>query len=120
MMHIESFRDYCLSLDCTEEGMPFDDKVLVFKVLGKMFALCDIDKFESINLKCNPERAIELRESYPAVQKGYHMSKKHWNTVLMDGSISDKLLKEWIDHSYDCVVAGMPKKVQAELKKDEG
>lgn len=76
---------------------------MVFKVSGKMFALTDVETFESINLKCDPEKAIELREQYEAVQPGYHMNKKHWNTVMNDGSVSDKLMKEWIDHSYELV-----------------
>lgn len=81
-----------------------------------MFALADVTLFESINLKCNPEHAAELREQYPAVQPGYHMNKKHWNTVLMDGSLPDKLTKTWIDDSYNLVVASLPVKVKAELK----
>lgn len=116
-MNIEEFRSFCLALPHTDEGLPFDDKVLVFKVLDKMFALCDIDAFESINLKCNPEYAQELRASYDSVQPGYHMNKKHWNTVQCDGSISDDLIREWTIHSYDCVVAGMSKKNQALIAK---
>ena len=80
-----------------------------------MFALADVTLFESINLKCDPEQAAELREQYPAVQPGYHMNKKHWNTVLMDGSLPDKLVKNWIDNSYNLVVASLPVKVKAEL-----
>lgn len=98
------------------EAFPFDDQVLVFKVMGKMFALADVDLFVSINLKCDPERAIELRETYDAVQPGYHMNKKHWNTVEMDGSVGDKLIKEWIDHSYELVVAGLSKKDKEKLE----
>lgn len=109
-MNIEQFRDFCLSLPATEETFPFDNVTLVFKVAGKMFALADVDLFTSINLKCDPEMAVELRERYPAVQPGYHMSKVHWNTVEMDGSISDALLKEWIKNSYDLVVASMSRK----------
>lgn len=81
-----------------------------------MFALTDVEVFEGINLKCEPELAAQLREEYPAVQPGYHMNKKHWNTILMDGSNSDKLIKQWIDHSYDLVAASLPKKDQAALK----
>jgi predicted DNA-binding protein (MmcQ/YjbR family) len=109
-MNIEQFRNYCLSLPATEETFPFDEVTLVFKVAGKMFALADVDLFTSINLKCDPELAVELRERYPAVQPGYHMSKVHWNTVEMDGSIPDALLKEWIKNSYDLVVASMTRK----------
>lgn len=115
-MNIEEFRAYCLSLPATEETFPFDHVTLVFKVAGKMFALCDVDLFTSINLKCDPEMAVELRERYPAVKPGYHMSKVHWNTVEMDGSIPDALLKEWIKNSYDLVVASMPRKHRAAHK----
>lgn len=76
---------------------------MVFKVNGKMFALTNVETFDGINLKCDPEKAVQLREQYDAVQPGYHMNKKHWNTVEMDGSVSDKLVREWIDHSYDLV-----------------
>ena len=93
-MHIETFREYCLSLHGTTEDFPFGKETLVFKVGGKIFALTHVDPFESVNLKCDPEKAVELRERYPAVQPGYHMNKKHWNTVIMDGSIPDTLLKE--------------------------
>lgn len=114
-MHIEAFREYCLSLPGTTEEFPFGEETLVFKVGGKMYALTDVDLFESINLKCNPEKAVELRERYPAVQPGYHMNKKHWNTVLTDGSISDLLLQEWIKESYHLVIEGLPKKVRESL-----
>lgn len=116
-MNIEEYRTYCLAKPGTTEGFPFDDKVLVFKVMGKMFALCDVDEFESINLKCDPERALELRAKYPAVQPGYHMNKKHWNTVAMDGSLGDQLIFELIDHSYELIVAGLSKKLKAELNQ---
>ncbi len=114
-MNIEEFRDYCLSMKGTSEDLPFDENTLVFKVMGKMFALTDLDNFESINLKCDPEKAIELREQYPAVQPGYHMNKKHWNTVLNNAGIPDTLMKQWIRDSYDLVVAGMPKKLRDQL-----
>ncbi|MFH1121429.1 MAG: MmcQ/YjbR family DNA-binding protein [Bacteroidota bacterium] len=100
-MNIEQFRDYCLSLPGVSEHFPFDETTLVFKVNGKMFALTDLEGPLSVNLKCDPELAIELREKYPAVKPGYHMNKKHWNTVEIDGSINDKLITEWIDHSYN-------------------
>ena len=115
-MNIEEFREYCLSFPGTDEALPFDENTLVFKVMGKMFALTDLDQFESINLKCDPEKAITLREQYSAVQPGYHMNKKHWNTVLCVGDVSDVLLKQWIKESYDLVVSGLPKKLQGELK----
>jgi predicted DNA-binding protein (MmcQ/YjbR family) len=108
-MDIESFRQYCLSLPAVTEELPFGPDTLVYKVAGKMFALTDINTFESINLKCDPDLAVELRERYPAVLPGYHMSKKHWNTVLMDGSISNQLIRDWIRQSYDLVAASLPK-----------
>ena len=114
-MNIEEFRDYCLSLKGVTEDFPFDDQTLVFKVKGKMFALADIDYFESINIKCDPEETFELRERYTAVLPGYHMNKKHWNTVKMDGSLPDSLVCEWIKKSYDLVVSGLPKKDQHDL-----
>ncbi len=108
-MDIEMFRQYCLSLPAATEELPFGPDTLVFKVAGKMFALTDINSFESINLKCDPELAVELRERYSAVLPGYHMNKKHWNTVLIDGSISNQLIREWTKASYDLVLASLPK-----------
>ena len=115
-MNIEEFRNYCLSFKGTTEDLPFDEKTLVFKVLGKMFALTNIDLFESVNLKCDPEIAIELREQYEDVLPGYHMSKKHWNTIQVNGSISDDLVYKWVKDSYDLVVAKMTKKMRLELE----
>ena len=116
-MDIEAYRTYCLEKPGTSEGMPFDDKVLVFKVMGKMFALTDIDAFVSINLKCDPERAVTLREEHDgAITPGYHMSKKHWNTVVTDGRVTDALILELIDHSYELVVKSLTKKLREELK----
>ena len=114
-MDIESLREYCLKKQDVSEGFPFNESTLVFKVAGKMFALVDIDAYDSINLKCDPELAMELRERYDAVTAGFHMNKKHWNTILFDGSIPDKLLREWIDHSYLEVVKGLPKKEREKL-----
>jgi predicted DNA-binding protein (MmcQ/YjbR family) len=111
-MNIEFFREYCLSKPATSEHLPFDENTLVFKVADKMFALCDINKFEGINLKCDPEKAEELREQYDGIRPGYHMSKKHWNTVDVKGSVSDKLILELIDHSYELVFQSLPKKVR--------
>jgi predicted DNA-binding protein (MmcQ/YjbR family) len=102
-MDIETYRDYCLSKPFVTEAFPFDSETLVFKVSGKIFALCDINNFKSVNLKCDPEKAIELREQFDAVIPGFHMNKKHWNTIMFDGSISWKQLKEWIDDSYGLV-----------------
>jgi predicted DNA-binding protein (MmcQ/YjbR family) len=100
-MTLEAFRDFCLALPDTTEGLPFGPDTLVFNVKDKMFAATDLDAFESINLKCEPEKALELREEYASVLPSYHMNKKHWNTVMMDGSIPDTLVREWILHSYD-------------------
>lgn len=116
-MHIEQFREYCLSLKGVTEEFPFGEETLVYKVMGKMFALTDITAFESVNLKCDPEIAIELRERYDGVTPGYHMNKKHWNTVDMHAGISDKLIYTWISDSYNLVVASLPKKVKEELLK---
>lgn len=115
-MDLETFRAYCLSLRGSSEDTPFGDGALVFKVEGKMYALADLDAFKSINLKCDPEKAIELRETYPAVGPGYHMNKKHWNTIKMDGTISDDLIKTWTLDSYNLVVKGLPKAVREKLQ----
>jgi predicted DNA-binding protein (MmcQ/YjbR family) len=109
-MNIEAFQQFCLSLPHTTEELPFGPDTLVYKVQGKMFALTSLDSFSSINLKCAPEEAIELRERYAAVTPGYHMNKKHWNSIAIDNSISDTLLKKWIRNSYDLVAATLPKK----------
>jgi len=109
-MNIEEFREYCLSKKDVTECFPFDETTLVFKVKGKMFALTDTEDQFSINLKCDPEKAIDLREHYPCVLPGYHMDKKHWNTVMVDGTADDKLLKEWIDDSYNLIIKKLPKK----------
>ena len=114
-MNIEELREFCLSLKGAEESMPFDDEVLVFSIKGKMFCLTGISNYEFIILKCDPEEAIELRERHPEVSPGYHMNKKHWNSIRTDGSISDKLFREWIRKSYDLAVAGLPKKIRQEL-----
>lgn len=117
-MDIETFREYCLSKKGVTEEFPFDEITLVFKVIGKIFAITNIDKADfAINLKCEPENAVVLRETYEAVQPGYHMNKKHWNTVFAQRDVSDALLKKWIDDSYNLVVTGLPKKIQKELNK---
>jgi predicted DNA-binding protein (MmcQ/YjbR family) len=115
-LDIESFRNYCINKKGVTEEFPFDSNTLVFKVCGKMFALTDVDMFKSVNLKCDPEEAVLHRERYPAVVPGYHMNKKHWNTVVMDGTVGDRLLMQWIDHSYDLVVQKLPKALKAQLK----
>ncbi len=116
-MNIELLRDYCLTKKEVEETFPFDEDTLVFKVLGKAFALISLKEPDSVNLKCDPERAIELRQTYEAVKPGYHMNKKHWNTVYFNLDLSDKELRLLIDHSYDMVVKGMPKKMQIKLSE---
>lgn len=103
-MNIEELRKYCLSKPDAEESQPFGPDTLVFKVKGKIFLICPLDDVGlQFNVKCNPDRALELREEYSCVQPGFHMNKKHWNTVIVDGSVKTKLLKEWIDHSYELV-----------------
>ena len=103
-MDIESLREYCLSKPGVKEELPFRPDTLVYKVTGKIFLLTGLDNEQlSFNVKCDPDFAIELREQYDCVQPGYHMNKKHWNTITVDGSVSGKQLKEWIDHSYDLV-----------------
>ena len=115
-MNIEQFRNFCLSLPGTTEDLPFDENTLCFKVMGKLFSICDIEEFESINLKYNPEKAIELRERYPGVViPGYHMNKKHWNTVSMQHNLPDDLIEEWILESYKLVVEKLPKKKRRTL-----
>jgi predicted DNA-binding protein (MmcQ/YjbR family) len=111
-MNIEEIRAYCLKFYDTTESFPFDEDVLVFKVSGKIFCLTSLSEPDRMNLKCDPEKAIELREQYPCVIPGYHMNKKMWNTVIIDGSVSKKILQSWIKHSFDEVVKGLPKKLQ--------
>ncbi len=111
-MNIEAYRNYCLKKPGTTEEFPFDNETLVFKVGGKMYALCNVDLFESINLKCDPEQAVQLREMYDSVLPGYHMNKKHWNTVILDGTIPDRLIYAWTDHSYQLVREHLPYKIR--------
>jgi predicted DNA-binding protein (MmcQ/YjbR family) len=115
-VNIESYRSYCLKKKAVTEEFPFGEEALVFKVMGKMFALTDVSEFSSVNLKVDPEKGAEIREQYPSVQPGYHMNKKHWITVLMDGTIPDRLIKQWIDDSYDLVVSGLTKKQKSALE----
>jgi len=109
-MDLESVRIYCLKKKGVSESLPFGGDTPVYKVAGKMFLLAMMTHPVSINVKCDPEKAVELREEYDAVTPGYHMNKLHWNTVLLESSIPDKLIFEWIDHSYNLVVEGLPKK----------
>ena len=108
-MNIEEFRDYCLAKPGVTEEMPFGPDTLVFKVGGKIFALTDINTFASINLKCEPSKALQLREEYDAIKPGYHMNKKHWNTVQLDHTVPHTLLTELIDDSYNLVYVGLSK-----------
>jgi predicted DNA-binding protein (MmcQ/YjbR family) len=112
-MTTESIREFCLGLKSVSEGFPFDEDALVFKVKGKMFALLSLES-RWLNLKCDPEKALALREQYPDVIPGYHMSKKHWNTIFLGGSIPEKKIREWIVDSYNLVVEGLPKKLRSE------
>jgi predicted DNA-binding protein (MmcQ/YjbR family) len=113
---LEEFREYCLNKPHVVEGTPFGEDVLVFKVSGKMFALAALDEIPATaNLKCDPDLALELRDRYEQVQPGYHMNKKHWNTVLIDNGIPDSELRKMIDHSYELVVRNLPKAKRAKL-----
>lgn len=111
-MNLEELREYCLSKPTVTEGLPFGEDTLVFKVAEKLFVLTSISMGNQFNVKCDPELAIELRERHPEITPGYHMNKKLWNTVKMDGNLPDKLIFEMIDHSYEQVVKGLPKKIQ--------
>ncbi|HEV7781997.1 MAG TPA: MmcQ/YjbR family DNA-binding protein [Chitinophagaceae bacterium] len=104
-MNIETLRGYCLSKPGAEETLPFGPDTIVYKVGGKVFLLTGLDSEDlRFNVKCDPDKAVELREEFSCVLPGYHMNKKHWNTIIADGSVPDRLLKEWIDHSYDLVI----------------
>lgn len=118
-MNIEALRDYCLSFSGVTESFPFDKSTLVFKVMNKMFTLVDVDTFDFVNLKCDPEKAIELREEYSGIRPGYHMNKKLWNSVYINDDVDDSLIFELIDHSYREVVKTLPKKVQKELEESD-
>ena len=117
-MNLEELREYCISKKGVEETLPFGPETLVFKVMGKAFVLTGFENNPlSFNVKCDPEKAIDLRERYDCVQPGFHMNKKHWNTIVSDGSVNNKLIREWIDHSYDLVVNALPKKEKENLRK---
>jgi predicted DNA-binding protein (MmcQ/YjbR family) len=116
-MNIEQIREYCLSLHGVTEDMPFGDDTLVLRVMNKIFALVNLSGETSINLKCDPSRAIELREEHHAIIPGYHMNKLHWNTVNMDGSLKKELVTSLIDHSYELIVASLSKAKKEELKR---
>lgn len=117
-MNIELIRDHCISKPDATESFPFDDDTLVFKVNGKIFAMVNLYGETRLNLKCDPELAIELREKYMAVQPGYHMNKRHWNTIAIDGSTPDALILDWIDHSYNCACLNKGKRKLGGRKKD--
>ncbi|MFT4659931.1 MAG: putative DNA-binding protein (MmcQ/YjbR family) [Patiriisocius sp.] len=114
-MNIEEFRNYCLEKKGVTEGLPFDDNVLVFKVGNKIFALLTLNNFDFINLKCDPEKALLLREEYSGIRPGYHMSKKHWNSVYVNDDVSYDLLLELADHSYALILSSLTKKLQKEI-----
>ena len=115
-MNIELLREFCLSKKSVTEAFPFDNDTLVFKVLGKMFALTSLSNPVSVNLKCDTEKIVELRQRYIAVQPGFHMNKSHWNTVFFNQDVNDVLLCDMIDESYLLVVKGFSKKKQSELR----
>ena len=118
-MHVENIRTYCLAKPAVRESFPFDEHTLVFKVAGKMFALFSLEKHPlQINLKCEPEKAIDLRERFHSVIPGYHMNKQHWNTLIIDGELPKKLIEDLIDHSYDLVVSKLTKKIKSEFLLD--
>ncbi len=114
-MNIEEIREYCLFKKGVSEGLPFGDDTLVFKVMGKMFMLMNLDGDLTVNVKCDPGKALELREEYDAVIPGYHMNKQHWNTINVVDAPSDKLLQEWMNDSYELVVEGLSRKLKEEL-----
>ena len=122
-MNIEQLYDFCLSKKGVTEHFPFDEETLVFKVGGKMFCLTSLNEWEkgtpSLNLKCDPERAQELRAEYEAIIPGWHMSKIHWNTVAFNGDVSDKMMLELINDSYQLVFKSLTKKIQAEIQSQE-
>ncbi|MFV8370792.1 MmcQ/YjbR family DNA-binding protein [Flavobacterium sp. LB2P74] len=122
-MNLEAYYEYCLSKKGVTEHFPFDEDTLVFKVGGKMFALSSLNQWEkeqpSVNLKCDPEHAQELRAEYDDIQPGFHMSKTHWNTIAINASVPDVLIKELIDHSYGLVLKSLTKKLQSEIQELE-
>ena len=116
-MNIEEIHDYCISKPGVTEGLPFNDTALVFKVMGKMFALLDLsEEARGITLKCDPDLAIELREQHPEVTPAWHFNKQHWNAIKVASALSNKFFQEWIDHSYELVVEGLTTKLKEELK----
>jgi predicted DNA-binding protein (MmcQ/YjbR family) len=118
-MNIETIREYCLRKKGVTEEFPFNETTLVFKVMNKMFLLASLDSVPlRINLKCDPEKAIEMREKYDSVEPAYHMNKTHWNSIIIDRTIPDKEILTWIDDSYSLVVSGLKKADREKLKKN--
>lgn len=115
-MNIEELRDYCISKKGTTEEFPFDETTLVFKVMGKMFVLTDLESEFAITLKCNPDKAIELREEFSCITPAFHMNKSHWNTIRIDGSLSENFLENLVDESYNLVVEKLTRKQKDELR----
>ncbi len=116
LMHLDDLRDHCLAKPGATEGFPFGDDALVFKVAGKMFALASLERLPpTVTLKCDPERALDLRERHEDVRPGYHMNKRHWNTVGLRGDVPGALLRELVDHSYALVVGGLPRRERDRL-----
>ena len=115
-MNAAELREHCLSFAGAEETFPFGPETSVFKVAGKMFALSRLVRAPlEVSVKCEPDLAVALRDSYPAIRPGYHLNKRHWNTVALDGSLPDALVRDLVEDSYDLVVSALPKRVQAQL-----
>jgi predicted DNA-binding protein (MmcQ/YjbR family) len=115
-LNIEEIRDYCLAKPGVTEGLPFGEDTLVFKVGEKLFLLTSLSEGDRFNVKCDPELAIELREQHPEVRPGFHMNKKHWNTVHTDGNLTRRQIFDMIDHSYDMVFKGLSKNIRGQIK----
>jgi len=118
-MNIEQFREYCLSKKGVTEDFPFDEVTLCLRVVGKIFAITGLDSEQfKVNLKCDPDYALELREQHPEVQPGWHMNKAHWNTVDFEGALDERLLRQLIDHSYDLIVKSLKKAQREALERE--
>ena len=119
-MNIEEYREYCISKPGVSEGFPFDQNTLVFKVMGKMFALLPLnEEIPRANLKADPAWSLELREQHQQITPGFHMNKKHWNTIEFDGSLADSEIFHWVNHSYDLVVSKLPKRLREEVNQNK-
>lgn len=119
-MTLDDLRSHCMNKPGYSEDLPFDERTLAFRVGGKIFALMDIEAFDSVNLKCDPDRSVELREQYSGIRGGYHMNKRHWNTVATDGSVPHRLVLELADHSYDLVLGSLSRRIQEAIGKQPG